>query len=429
MQRLTQDLLVAEVDTVKHAKSHGCGGFIVGLWGAGPIVKWEVGFHSIDYCNKSRVKKETIPWKERRFYPDLLYLMDVEWRCFFLKWRSMAPSSPKPNKRQVASKRLPKTTASEASIKAKKTKKPTAASAGADNLAKKARKRPPRELAYSDIQLDEWRDYEHVETGTLWQIDGRGKSQGHQLDYHGNCVPQILTQLLTRYTKVGDVIVDLFLGSGTSAIEAVNMDRRAIGVELKPELAEYVLQKLDEQGKLYRENTKSSKTNSKKKPRHVDVINGDSGDIKNTSKAIKQSLKTHFDKDLAQFLFLHPPYADIIQFSEREECLSNAPDTDTFLEMWERVCQVAYDALEPGRFAAVVIGDKYAGGELVPLGFYCLDRMNKVGFKTKSIIVKNISGNEKAKGRTSNLWRYRALAGGFYIFKHEYVMVFQKPLK
>ena len=33
---------------------------------------------------------------------------------------------------------------------------------------------------------------------------------------------------------------------------------------------------------------------------------------------------------------------------------------------------------------------------------------------------------EKAKGKDANLWRYRALAGGFYIFKHEYVMVFQK---
>jgi len=52
--------------------------------------------------------------------------------------------------------------------------------------------------------------------------------------------------------------------------------------------------------------------------------------------------------------------------------------------------------------------------------------MNEVGFKTKSIIVKNIEGNEIAKGKNNNLWRYRALAGGFYVFKHEYVMIFFK---
>jgi hypothetical protein len=85
--------------------------------------------------------------------------------------------------------------------------------------------------------------------------------------------------------------------------------------------------------------------------------------------------------------------------------------------------------LAPGRFAALVIGDKYARGELVPLGFWCMERMNRVGFKTKAIIVKNIEGNEKGKGKSANLWRYRALVGGYYIFKHEYVIVFFKPGK
>ena len=47
-------------------------------------------------------------------------------------------------------------------------------------------------------------------------------------------------------------------------------------------------------------------------------------------------------------------------------------------------------------------------------------------YSIKAIIIKDMQGNERAKGKTANLWRYRALAGGFYIFKHEYVMVFQK---
>jgi hypothetical protein len=83
--------------------------------------------------------------------------------------------------------------------------------------------------------------------------------------------------------------------------------------------------------------------------------------------------------------------------------------------------------LEPGRFAILVIGDKYTRGELVPLGFYCMERMQRVGFRVKGIVVKNIQGNELGKGRDGNLWRYRALAGGYYIFRHEYVIVFQKP--
>lgn len=269
---------------------------------------------------------------------------------------------------------------------------------------------PAKVLPYSDIDVNRWREYEHVETGSLWMINGRERQNGHQLDYHGNCVPQILTQLLTRYTKQDEVVLDLFLGSGTSAIEAVNLGRKAVGVELKRDMADYVRQKLDEQGK----------------SGDVQIINGDSGNASWTGKAIQRSL-AQFEREQAQFLFLHPPYADIIRFSDFENDLSNAESTEAFLEMFERVCRLGYDMLEPGRFAGLVIGDKYAAGELIPLGFLCMERMNRIGFTTKSIIVKNISGNEKAKGRMSNLWRYRALVGGFYIFKHEYVFLMQKP--
>jgi 16S rRNA G966 N2-methylase RsmD len=263
---------------------------------------------------------------------------------------------------------------------------------------------------YSDLDLDQWREYEDIETGTLWLFNGREKSNGHQLDYHGNCVPQILTQLLTRFTKKNEIVLDLFLGSGTSAIEAVNLGRRAIGVEIKPELAEYVREKLADQGKID----------------EVAVINGDSTQRDWTEKAIRRAL-VQFGENEAQFLFLHPPYADIIRFSDSEQDLSNAKTTEDFLDGFERVARLGHDQLAPGRFAGLVIGDKYSGGELVPLGFYCMERMNRAGFKTKSIIVKNITGNEKGKGRTGNLWRYRALKGGFYIFKHEYVILFQKP--
>ena len=128
--------------------------------------------------------------------------------------------------------------------------------------------------------------------------------------------------------------------------------------------------------------------------------------------------------DFAHLLVLHPPYADIIKFSDSPADLSNTASTEAFLDGFETVARHGYELLAPGRFAALIIGDKYAKGELVPLGFWCMERMNRIGFKTKAIIVKNIEGNEKGKGKDANLWRYRALAGGYYIFKHEYVMVF-----
>jgi hypothetical protein len=266
-------------------------------------------------------------------------------------------------------------------------------------------KRPP----FSEIDLDRWREYGDILTDSLWLIDSRDRSGGHQLDYHGNFVPQIATQIYTRYTCPDDVVVDLFLGSGTSAIEALRMGRRCIGVELKPDLVTYVRDKIGE-GAL---------------GDRVRILEGDSTRAE-TAAQVREVLSA-WGASHAQLLVLHPPYHDIIQFGESPADLSNAPTLDAFLDQFEAVAGHAFSLLEPGRFAVLVIGDKYAKGELTPLGFLCMERAQRTGYRVKAIVVKDIQGNEIGKGRSANLWRYRALAGGYYIFKHEYVIVLQKP--
>lgn len=186
------------------------------------------------------------------------------------------------------------------------------------------------------------------------------------------------------------------------------MGRRCIGVELKDELAESV----------------SEKFTPKQLVTDVNIICADSA-----SEIAKEKIKARLDimgAKKAQLLMLHPPYDDIIKFSDKKEDLSNCATTEEFYDLFEKVAQNGYDLLEKGRFACLIIGDKYANSQHIPLGFECMARMNKLGFITKAIIIKDMQGNERAKGKTANLWRYRALAGGFYIFKHEYVMVFQK---
>jgi predicted RNA methylase len=267
----------------------------------------------------------------------------------------------------------------------------------------------PQTPPYSDIDLTHWREYDHVWTDSLWLIEARDRSGGHQLDYHGNFVPQIATQAYLRYTKQDDIVLDLFLGSGTSAIEAERLNRRLIGVELKHDLVETV----------------RGKISTTLLDDRIHVLQGDSTSEEVAARV--QKALTAMGAEHAQLLILHPPYHSIIRFSDHSADLSNAPSLGTFLDLFEATARHGFDLLEPGRFAVLVIGDRYTKGELIPLGFYCLERMQRVGFHTKGIVVKNITGNEVGKGRDSNLWRYRALAGGYYIFKHEYVIIFQKP--
>ncbi len=261
---------------------------------------------------------------------------------------------------------------------------------------------------YSDIDLNNWKEYSHIKTDTWWEFASRDNTHGHSNDYHGNYIPQIAQQLYERFTKKGDIVLDMFLGSGTSAIEALNMGRRCIGVELKSEQVDIV----------------ANKFSPKELVTDVNLICEDS-----VSDSVKEKVQARLDvmrSEKAQFLMLHPPYDDIIKFSDKKEDLSNCGSTEKFYELFGKVAKNGYDMLEKGRFAALIIGDKYADGEIVPLGADCAAKMREIGFKMKAVIVKNMEGNERAKGKTANLWRYRALNGGFYIFKHEYIYVFQK---
>ena len=266
----------------------------------------------------------------------------------------------------------------------------------------------PKTTSYNDIDLNNWKLYSHIKTGSLWEFASRDKSNGHSYDYHGNFIPQIATQLFERFTKKNDVILDFFFGSGTSGIEALNMQRRCIGVELKQDMVDYV----------------SKKFTKKELVTDVNIIQGDSA-----SDIIVEKVKARLEimgKKQAQFCVLHPPYDDIIKFSDKKEDLSNCETTEEFYDLFEKVAKNAYELLEKGRFATLIIGDEYKNSKVVPLGFECMKRMENAGFITKAIVVKNVTGNEKAKGKTANLWRYRALKYGFNIFEHEYIMTFRK---
>ena len=267
---------------------------------------------------------------------------------------------------------------------------------------------PIKTTAYNDINLKEWKKYPEVKTDTFWTFPTRLKTGGHSNEYHGNYIPQIAQQLLQRYTKKGDVVLDMFFGSGTSGIEALNEGRRCIGVELKQDLVDKVSQKFT----------------SKELVTEMNLICGDSASDEIVDK-IHARLEV-MGEEKAQLLILHPPYDDIIKFSDKKEDLSNCSSTEEFYDLFQKVAKNGYDLLEKGRFAALIIGDSYKNSEVQPLGFECMDRMKQLGFKLKSIIVKDIQGNERAKGRKAPLWRYRALAGGFSIFQHEYIFIFQK---
>ncbi len=264
---------------------------------------------------------------------------------------------------------------------------------------------------FSDLDLSRWKEHDDVLLGSLWLLGARDKTGPHVGDYWGNFVPQIPHQVLRRFTKQGEVVVDLFSGMGTTLIECRHLGRHGIGVELNPDVATRSEERIAQA-----ENTQDVTTQ---------VIVADTSGS-GTDALVREAL-SQLDRDCADCLILHPPYHDIIRFSTDPRDLANAPDEAAFLTMFRRAVENACALLRPGRFLALVIGDKYARSEWIPLGFECMQVCRDVGLQLKAINVKDIQGNERGKGKNENLWKYRALKQGFYIFKHEYVMLFRKP--
>ncbi len=257
----------------------------------------------------------------------------------------------------------------------------------------------------NDIDLASWKDYGEIITDSLWIISRRDNSGAHSAGYWGNFIPEIPRQMMLRYTKQGDLVVDPFAGSGTTLIECRRLGRYGFGVEINPETLRNAQELV---------NSEENKHN---------VV---------TQLAVGDSRFFDFETALRNMgfetidlLLMHPPYHDIIRFSSDPNDLSNAGSTVDFLEMFGQVLDNTLPLLRKGRYLCVVIGDKYSQGEWIPLGFYCMREAMKRGLSLKSIVVKNFE-ETKGKRNQKSLWRYRALAGGFYVFKHEYILIFRK---
>ena len=272
-----------------------------------------------------------------------------------------------------------------------------------------SRKQPER---INDINLKEWKKEireKNILLGTLWIFSRREKTGVHTNYYWGNFIPQVPYQALIRYTRSGDWVLDPFAGSGTTLITCKQMNRNAIGVELVPRVVALFNWRLRTQAN---------------KQVFARIIQGDSTSVE-ARKRVEDILAAHHTKQV-QLIILHPPYFNIIHFSNDPCDLSNAPSIPIFLKKLKRAVRNFADLLEEGRYMILVMGDVYSKGECIPLGFMAMNEIKRAGkLKLKAIIVKNITNNRGKFGQ-EHLWQYRALKDGFYIFKHEYVFVFQK---
>ena len=71
-----------------------------------------------------------------------------------------------------------------------------------------------------------------LQTTTIWNFPDRGNYITHKGDYPGNWSPYIPKNIILRYTNEKDIVLDQFVGSGTTLIECKLLNRRAIGCDI-----------------------------------------------------------------------------------------------------------------------------------------------------------------------------------------------------
>lgn len=236
-----------------------------------------------------------------------------------------------------------------------------------------------------------------IEPTTVWSFPKRGDWATHDASYRGNWAPQVPRNLILRYTKPGEVVVDPMVGSGTTLIECKLLGRSGIGVDINERAAAAACERLN-----------FTAAGSDQAPQRVFV-----GDARNLDALSDGS---------ADLIAIHPPYANIIRYSDPPLAhdLSHIANLDAFTHAMEDVAAEALRVVRPGKRVAILIGDTRRRGAYVPLAFRTMSAFLEAGFELREDIVK-VQWN----CRDTHAWAERARAYNFHLIAHEHLFIFQ----
>ena len=232
------------------------------------------------------------------------------------------------------------------------------------------------------------------EMTTIWSFKERGDWATHNPHYRGNWSPYIPRNLILRYSKEKDLVLDQFVGGGTTLVEAKLLNRNIIGVDINPGALRICKKAIDF-----------------KCPKSGNVI---------LAKGNAQKLDMLKDNSI-DFICTHPPYANIIKYSDEIKNDISLLNTKDFIKAMGQVASESYRVLKDDKFCAILMGDTRKNGRVVPLGFSVMNEFLKAGFKLKEIIIK-----EQHNCKATGFWKSSSIKYNFLLLAHEYLFVFIK---
>jgi len=238
-----------------------------------------------------------------------------------------------------------------------------------------------------------------LETTTVWSFPERGDWATHHPNFRGNWAPQIPRNLILRYSKPKDLVLDQMCGCGTTLIECKLTGRNAIGFDINPKMVEMTRKNLrfNVDGNIHKVN--------------IEVKVGDARNLK------------EIKNNSIDLIATHPPYADIIKYSDGkiEGDLSNIHSIDKFCEEMKKVALECFRVLRPKKYCGILIGDTRRKTYFTPIAYRVMQNFIDVGFKLKEDIIKH-----QWNCKTTPYWSQKSKDYNFLLIMHEHLFVFQK---
>lgn len=220
-----------------------------------------------------------------------------------------------------------------------------------------------------------------LQTTTLWEYPSQhyGDTEQGSKEYIGATPSYIIWNLLERYTRKNDLVVDPMCGSGTMIDVARDLGRRALGYDVAP----------------FRK----------------DIFRAD-------------ARKLPLENEKADFVFVDPPYSTHVDYSNEPGCIGklDALTPDYYIAM-EKAIQEMHRILRPKRYMGLYVSDSWQKKKpFAPIGFRLFAILEKY-FEPVDIIAV-VRHNKTLKRRH---WHTEAIAGNYFLRGFNYLFIMRKP--
>ena len=218
-----------------------------------------------------------------------------------------------------------------------------------------------------------------LHTTSLWDFSSQQYGNEHQGDsrYTGATPSYLIWNLLQRYTKKKDLIVDPMCGSGTTVDVARDLKRRALGYDVSPV--------------------------------RKDIFRSD-------------ARKLPLEDRKADFVFVDPPYLDHLKYSGDKNCIGELSG-ELYYEAMAGVFSEINRILKSDRYMALYVSDSFKKGKgFEPLGFRLFSMLEE--HFTPVDIIAVTRRNKKLE---KNNWHRAALEQNFFLRGFNYLFIFAKP--